>query len=251
MVNLLACFGIEGHGIPRYSSEEVLICDNIWFCEVISHFAFVCMFFFYYSLVLFLCTSLGTLISLFGISNLDEPGPRRRGPLPDPPPSHPSCTLLCSLGLAFPPTLTLSQTGDDDGMHVTFVVHTQVEATQEAWDSPRRYREFTQLRKRLLRLGIDIPTSATAAAAGRSGGDAGSSEGGGGIAASLPKKAWRAKKFDIEHLETRRAALEAFLQAAVKVGGHPVLRDLEGCKIFVCGTAKIATSRVGDGKNLN
>lgn len=116
------------------------------------------------------------------------------------------------------------QTGDDDGVHVTFVVHTQVEATQEAWDSPRRYREFTQLRKRLLRLGIDIPTVAVAATA-RNGGDTGTGErgGGGGIAASLPKKAWRAKKFDLEHLEARRAALEAFLQAAVQVGGNPVL----------------------------
>lgn len=97
---------------------------------------------------------------------------------------------------------------------MSFVVHTQVEATQEAWDSPRRYREFTQLRKRLLRLGIDIPTSA-----GTRNGDAGGGGDGGGLAPDLPKKTWRTNKFDEEHLETRRAALEAYLRAAVKVGG--------------------------------
>lgn len=96
---------------------------------------------------------------------------------------------------------------------MSFVVHTQVEATQEAWDSPRRYREFTQLRKRLLRLGIDIPTSA-----GTRNGDAGGGDGG-GLAPDLPKKTWRTNKFDGDHLETRRAALEAYLRAAVKVGG--------------------------------
>ncbi len=92
-------------------------------------------------------------------------------------------------------------------------MHTRVEATQEAWDSPRRYREFTQLRKRLLRLGIDIPTSA-----GTRTGDPGSGGDGGGLAPDLPKKTWRTNKFDENHLETRRAALEAYLQAAVKVG---------------------------------
>lgn len=96
-------------------------------------------------------------------------------------------------------------------------MHTRVEATQEAWDSPRRYREFTQLRKRLLRLGIDIPTSA-AAGTGRNGGDTGGGGDGGGLAPDLPKKTWRTNKFDEEHLETRRAALEAYLRAAVKVG---------------------------------
>lgn len=94
---------------------------------------------------------------------------------------------------------------------MSFVVNTQVEATQEAWDSPRRYREFTQLRKRLLRLGIDIPTSA-----GTRNGDAGGGDGG-GLAPDLPKKTWRTNKFDEEHLEKRRAALEAYLRAAVKV----------------------------------
>lgn len=100
---------------------------------------------------------------------------------------------------------------------MSFVVHTQVEATQEAWESPRRYREFTQLRKRLLRLGIDIP--AAAAAVARNGDNGGGGGGGGGLGPELPRKTWRANKFGKEHLETRRAALEAYLQAAVKVGG--------------------------------
>lgn len=97
---------------------------------------------------------------------------------------------------------------------MSFVVHTRVEATQEAWESTRRYREFTQLRKRLLRLGIDMPAAAAVARNGDGGGG-----GGGGLAPGLPRKTWRANKFDKEHLETRRAALEAYLQAAVKVGG--------------------------------
>lgn len=99
------------------------------------------------------------------------------------------------------------QTSDDQGAHISFVVHVEVEATQEAWDAPRRYREFTQLRKRLLRLGIDIPT----AAAARSGGSLGT------LAPDLPKKTWRSNKFDKDHLMTRRVALEAYLQAAVQV----------------------------------
>lgn len=89
---------------------------------------------------------------------------------------------------------------------MSFVVHTQLEVTQEAWDIPRRYRDFTQLRKRLLRLGIDIPTVALAR------------DGSGGVVApDLPKKTWRADKFDKDHLDARRVALEAYLQAAVEV----------------------------------
>lgn len=143
---------------------------------------------------------------------------------------------LCNLKLNVPPFLPplarscSRQTSDDEGAHVSFVVNTRVEATQEAWDSPRRYREFTQLRKRLLRLGIDIPTSAGAGGAGAKNGDAGGGEGG-GLAPDLPKKTWRTNKFDEEHLETRRAALEAYLRAAVKVGGtstFPVSRSGSG-----------------------
>ncbi|CAM9874561.1 unnamed protein product [Ectocarpus fasciculatus] len=126
-----------------------------------------------------------------------------------------------------------TETSDDDGAHVSFVVHTQVEVTQEAWESPRRYREFTQLRKRLLRLGIDIPAAAAAVARnGENGGGGGG--GGGGLAPGLPRKTWRANKFDKEHLETRRAALEVYLQAAVKealsaphLSGHLMMRFLD------------------------
>ena len=91
-----------------------------------------------------------------------------------------------------------------------------MEATQEAWDVPRRYREFTQLRKRLLRLGIHIPT---AGAKGEDGGEGGGGAGAGigGLGPDLPKKTWRLNKFDEGHLSARRAALEVYLQAAVEV----------------------------------
>lgn len=87
-----------------------------------------------------------------------------------------------------------------------------MQATQESWDVPRRYRDFTQLRKRLLRLGVNIPTLAATGESGRST-DAGA------LSVDLPKKTWRSNKFDKDHLATRRAALETYLQAAVEVGG--------------------------------
>lgn len=101
-------------------------------------------------------------------------------------------------------SLYLVQTSDEQGAHVRFIVRTLVGETQEAWDTERRYRDFTQLRKRLLRLGVDIPTITTTA-----GGDT--------ARADLPKKTWRFDKFDKNHLDSRRAALEAYLQGAVAV----------------------------------
>lgn len=89
-----------------------------------------------------------------------------------------------------------------------------MEATQEAWDAPRRYREFTQLRKRLLRLGIHLPT---AGARGDGEGGGAGRGGAGGLGPDLPKKTWRSNKFDEGHLSARRAALEVYLQAAVEV----------------------------------
>lgn len=83
-------------------------------------------------------------------------------------------------------------------------MRTQVKETGEAWEAERRYRDFTQLRKRLLRLGVDIPTmNATVAPAA--------------VGPDLPKKTWRSDKFDKVHLDSRRAALEAYLQGAVTV----------------------------------
>lgn len=102
---------------------------------------------------------------------------------------------------------------------MSFVVHIQVEATQEAWEAPRRYRDFTQLRKRLLRLGINIPTAAAARDGGLIGDGGRAGRRLGGLAPDLPKKTWRANKFDEDHLAARRAALEAYLEAAVKVSG--------------------------------
>lgn len=49
--------------------------------------------------------------------------------------------------------------------------------------------------------------------------ESGCSTGAGALSVDLPKKTWRANKFDKDHLATRRAALEAYLQAAVEVGG--------------------------------
>lgn len=88
-----------------------------------------------------------------------------------------------------------------------------MQATQESWDAPRRYRDFTQLRKRLLRLGVDIPTLAATREGARS-------TGAEPLSVDLPKKTWRANKFDKDHLAARRAALETYLQAAVEVGGN-------------------------------
>lgn len=105
------------------------------------------------------------------------------------------------------------QTSDEQGAHVQFVVRTQVEETHEAWEVPRRYRDFTQLRKRMLRLGIDVPT-ATATAGGKDGGAGGPAL---VFGPDLPKKTWRSDKFDKGHLDARRAALEAYLQGAVTV----------------------------------
>lgn len=39
----------------------------------------------------------------------------------------------------------------------------------------------------------------------------------GSLPPDLPKKTWRANKFDKDHLDTRRVALEAYLKAAVEV----------------------------------
>lgn len=122
--------------------------------------------------------------------------------------------MFCSLRLKRfsrdRPCLNHGQTSDNAGPHATFIVHTEVEATREAWETPRRYRDFTQLRKRLLRLGVDIPKAA--ASRGGEGGRTGS------LAPDLPKKTWRANKFDKDHLDTRRVALEGYLKAAVEVG---------------------------------
>eukprot|EP00752_Nemacystus_decipiens_P011084 g9848.t1 len=152
-------------------------------------------------------------------------GDALRNPFAPPPPIQ--VAVMTNTGVEVAVT-GWTETSDDEGSHVSFVVHSQVEATQEAWDSPRRYREFTQLRKRLLRLGIDIPTSA-----GTRNGDAGAGDGG-GLAPDLPKKTWRTNKFDEDHLETRRAALEAYLRAAVKgalsaphLSGHLLMRFLD------------------------
>lgn len=110
------------------------------------------------------------------------------------------------------------QTEDDEGRHVRFIIRTQVVVTQEAWDSPRRYREFTQLRKRLLRLGVHVPTLAASTADGDAGVDNHEkSVPEMTLAPDLPKKTWRYNKFDKGHLSTRRAALEAYLQGVVKV----------------------------------
>lgn len=134
---------------------------------------------------------------------------------------------------------------------MSFLVHTHVGATQEAWECPRRYREFTQLRKRLLRLGIDIPTVAPPRAR-----DAGGRAAGGGVLSpELPKKTWRANKFDSDHLETRRLALEAYLQAAVTVGGRRrgggVCRRCFGRRRFLLRRCAAAVCCCGgdDGKN--
>ncbi|CBN77240.1 hypothetical protein Esi_0038_0149 [Ectocarpus siliculosus] len=155
-------------------------------------------------------------------------GDALRDPFAPPPPTQ--VAVMSNTGVDVRVT-SWTETSDDDGAHVSFVVHTRVEATQEAWESPRRYREFTQLRKRLLRLGIDIPAAAAAAVA-RNGDDGGG--GGGGLAPGLPRKTWRANKFDKEHLEKRRAALEAYLRAAVKealsaphLSGHLMMRFLD------------------------
>ncbi|CAM9483306.1 unnamed protein product [Scytosiphon promiscuus] len=167
-------------------------------------------------------------------------GDALRDPFAPPPPTQ--VAVMTNTGVDVRVT-GWTETSDEDGTHVSFVVHTHVEATQEAWECPRRYREFTQLRKRLLRLGIDIPTVATRSRdAGRAGVGGGGGGGGGGagggvggvVSPELPKKTWRANKFDSDHLETRRAALEAYLQAAVKaalaaphLSGHLVMRFLD------------------------
>lgn len=96
-----------------------------------------------------------------------------------------------------------------------------MEATEEAWDVSRRYREFTQLRKRLLRLGIDVPTLATSFRDSISA-ETKSQTGvriGDPTPPDLPKKTWRSNKFDKGHLESRQAALEAYLRGVVEVGG--------------------------------
>ena len=115
-------------------------------------------------------------------------------------------------------------------------MRTQVEATQEAWDTPRRYREFTQLRKRLLRLGINIPAAGGARGAGEGGGGGGDGGGGGGgaggLGPDLPKKTWRSNKFDEGHLSARRAALEVYLQAAVEVISPASLRCIEWNRVY-------------------
>lgn len=98
-----------------------------------------------------------------------------------------------------------------------FVIRTEVEETREAWEAWRRYSDFTQLRKRLLRLGADVPALALAAMDAKGTGP--ESRGGGGLtlAPDLPRKTWRSNKFDTAHLASRRAALEAYLRGVVEV----------------------------------
>ncbi|CAN0236426.1 unnamed protein product, partial [Laminaria digitata] len=141
-------------------------------------------------------------------------GDALRDPFAPPPPTQIAVMTGTSLDVRVTDWI---ETSDDEGAHVCFVVRTQVEATQEAWDVPRRYREFTQLRKRLLRLGIHIPTAGSKGdGEGGSGGGGGGGSGGGGLGPDLPKKTWRSNKFDEGHLSARRAALEVYLQAAVE-----------------------------------
>ncbi|CAM9218126.1 unnamed protein product, partial [Discosporangium mesarthrocarpum] len=130
--------------------------------------------------------------------------------------------------------------------YAEFLVRTRLVVTHEAWEVRRRYRDFVQLRKRLVRLGVAPagPSSeggggGMAPAVDRAGGsEEGKGDGGVqhmGLGPALPRRTWRLNKLDRAHLEARRTALESYLKGVVKgsqVIVHPLLSGDTPCTHF-------------------